>query len=163
MKLSALKESWLFSTRSDTEIRSASADCINRSAVEPNSVPVIEPVIKPTDEAIIQPARSQREIRCELNEGTPSELAVRHAERLLERLLAEWGAGEKIRYESVAIEYGEMCRAMGVNPRPWNQVGRHLALLTRKKGKPKKSYQPWIDRTGKKKQLRMYVLPLQVT
>lgn len=128
---------------------------------EPTPAPTQEPAIDPAAEPSAQPALSQRQLQRELTEGTPSEVAERHARHLLNRLILEWGAGEAVRYESIQFEYGEMCRELGIPARPWNQVGKHLGALTRKKGHPKKRYQAWLDHHGNKKHLRMYELPRQ--
>ena len=132
-------------------------------AVSSAPLPVDEPIAEATHEPAPLPASlpllSKRVIR-EINEGTPTEVAERHADLLLKWLVQSWPSGQRLPYETTHLEYVDMCHVYGISERPWNPVAKHLAKLTRRKGRPRKLYDCWIDHHGRKKRRRVYEMPL---
>lgn len=167
MKLSALKEFWpTFSPPSEDETRSEIAVCVDKVTIEPTPVPAIEPVtLAPasTPEPTRMPAGGQTQSPKKLNEGRPYEVAQRHANLLLDRLMKsmQGDADRRVVYSLVATEYEAMCHSYGIATRPWNVVGKYFNALTRRKGRPVKAYERWIDHAGRESSDRVYFIPTQ--
>lgn len=95
----------------------------------------------------------------DFNVGGPREVARRHAEYLLGRLVARY-PGEDLLYDFVDAEYRAMCAELGIRPRPWNTVGRYLNDFIRHYGGGRrKPCIPWLDENGDPHYPRIYTMP----
>jgi hypothetical protein len=117
---------------------------------------------EPTPQSTRKPANAPTLRPKIINEGTPNDVAERHARILLKWLLKSLdGQADRMQTsKTVQLEYDEMCHAYGIAKRPWNTVGKYLARLTREKRRPLKLYQTWIDHTGRERSERVYRIPL---
>lgn len=125
------------------------------------SMPTLTP--EPTPKPTRMSAGDQTLSAKKLNEGRPNEVAERHANLLLDRLMKsmQGDADRRVAFIFVATEYEDMCHSYGIAKRPWNVVGKYFNELTRQKGRPIKAYERWIDHAGRESSDRVYFIPTQ--
>lgn len=90
------------------------------------------------------------------------EVAGGHAKLLLVSLIDDLRGDNRCREFSakeLMAAYGELCAEHNLTPRSWNSVGAILAKLLRKRGRPLKTYRRYVDRNGKDRRCRVYVIP----
>jgi hypothetical protein len=89
------------------------------------------------------------------------DVAKRHAEMLLLSLIDDLrGCLEReFSAQEMMTAYGEVCAENVIAVRPWNGVANQLAKLLRKRGRPAKTYKRYVDKNGKDRRRRVYVIP----
>lgn len=90
------------------------------------------------------------------------DVARHHAKLLLASLIEDLQGENRCREFSakeMMAAYGELCAERNLMPRSWNSVASALAKLLRKRGRPLKTYRRYVDKNGKDRRCRVYVIP----
>lgn len=129
-------------------------------ALMPESTPL--PTPNSRSESMTESARS---FQASAFGPSAHEVAGRHANLLLMSLMDDLRSHNHCREFSakeMMVAYGELCAEQNLTPRSWNSVAAALAKHLKTRGRPLKTYRRFIDKNGKDRRGRVYVIPTEL-